>query len=190
MYKACKTMQSAQRQHEILECLLNMMRTERFDTISVCDICREAGIPRKAFYRYFDTKEDMFDALVSQTMLEYEQFPGPYREGDTRTTAKDTKKLFQFWYGKKELLDTLNASGLCERMFYQIVRRSCAEKVGASAALVKENAPALRTSTCFSISGIFAVVLDWYHQGFPETPESMASILQRLLTQPLYRGEE
>lgn len=187
MYKACKTPRSAQRQREMVECLLDMMRTERFENITVCELCRRAGIPRKAFYRYFDAKEDMFDALVSQTMLEYEKFAGPYREGDARTTAKDTRKLFEFWYGKKELLDILNASGLCERLFYQIVRRSCAEKVGASAVLANENALALHTSTCFSVSGIFAVVLDWYHRGFSASPESMAHILQRLMTQPLYR---
>lgn len=187
MYKACKTPQSAQRQREVVECLVDMMRTQQYGDITVCALCQRAQMPRKAFYRYFETKDDVFEALVELTMLEYERFAGPYREGDRRTSEKDALKLFTFWQGKKPLLDILHANGLCQRFFGRIVSRSCDEKVGSSSILVNDSAFSLRSATYFSVSGIFAVVLDWYAQGYPAAPQEMAQLLQRLLTQPIYR---
>ena len=70
-YKACKTPQSAQRQREVVECLVDMMRTQQYGDITVCALCQRAQMPRKAFYRYFETKDDVFEALVELTMLEY-----------------------------------------------------------------------------------------------------------------------
>ena len=93
MYKVCKTKQSAERQRYIVDCLMEMLFSMPFHEITVQALCKKADIPRKTFYRYFEGKEDVFDAMVDQVMLEYERFPGPYRQGEHRTSEKDMEKL-------------------------------------------------------------------------------------------------
>ena len=57
MYKLCKTEQSAARQRELEQSLAAMMLVRRYEDISVSEFCSYAGIPRKAFYRYFSSKD-------------------------------------------------------------------------------------------------------------------------------------
>lgn len=77
-----------------MRCLVEMIRSQTFGEITVQALCERAEVPRKAFYRYFDGKEDVFLAVVDHLLLEYEQFDGPYRPGERRTAEKDTENCF------------------------------------------------------------------------------------------------
>ena len=48
----------------VLEALLLLMKTRAYDEISITDICNKAGISRNAFYKNFQTKENVFKAIV------------------------------------------------------------------------------------------------------------------------------
>ena len=45
-----------------------------------------------------------------------------------------------------------------------------------------------RITTCISMCGLFALIWDWRRRGYPQTPQEMAHIAVKLLTQPLYRS--
>ena len=75
MYKLCKTEQSAKRQRELEQVLLRMMNSTLYEDITVINFCENAGIPRKAFYRYFSSKDGALHALLDHTLLELESFP-------------------------------------------------------------------------------------------------------------------
>ena len=70
MYKLCKTEQSAQRQRQLEEGLLELMRLRPYDEISVVDLCEYLQIPRKSFYRYFSNKDGALFALLDHTLME------------------------------------------------------------------------------------------------------------------------
>ena len=71
MYKFCKTEQSVQRQRELEQGLLTMMEHQRFEEISVSDLCDRLNIPRKSFYRYFSSKDGALFALLDHTLMEF-----------------------------------------------------------------------------------------------------------------------
>ena len=112
MYKLCKTEQSAARQRELEQCLVSLMNSRRYEEITVSDFCLHAGIPRKAFYRYFSSKDGALYALIDHTMLEFEGFSEPYERGENRTLVKDMEAFFLFWKHRKDVLDALAHSGL------------------------------------------------------------------------------
>ena len=74
MYKLCKTEQSAKRQREIENCLFEIMKGKHYEEITITEICERMSMPRKAFYRYFDSKEDALSALIDHSMAEYGGF--------------------------------------------------------------------------------------------------------------------
>ena len=97
MYKLCKTEQSARRQRELEQVLARMMLTTRYEEITVSDFCAFAGIPRKAFYRYFSSKDGVLHALIDHTMMEYEQFRDPGSRADYKSMLKEMEHFYQFW---------------------------------------------------------------------------------------------
>ena len=57
MYKICQTEQSARRQRELEQGLLQLMLRKNYEDISVSDLCEHMALPRKSFYRYFSSKD-------------------------------------------------------------------------------------------------------------------------------------
>lgn len=188
MYKACKTKQSAERQRSIVDCLMEMLLSMPFQEITVQALCLKADIPRKTFYRYFDGKEDVFDAMVDNVMLEYERFSGPYRVGDRRTSEKDMEKLFSFWREHDAFLTAVSRSGMIGRFIERSIYTSFQEKLGMTLATHQMEPDSFRIATCFSMCGLFALIWDWRRRGYSQTPREMARIAVKLLTQPLYQS--
>ncbi len=54
----------ADRRRQLLECALAAFTRRGYTASRVDDICVEAGISRATFYRYFESKEEVFDALI------------------------------------------------------------------------------------------------------------------------------
>ena len=108
MYKLCKTEQSAKRQKQLEQGLLEMMKTVHYDEIMVIDLCNQLGIPRKAFYRYFTGKEGALHALIDHTMMEYEGFSQTKQQGKRRNLQLELESFFQFWEEHRVFLDALD----------------------------------------------------------------------------------
>ena len=56
---------------EITEAMLRLMEKESYNDITVKQIVLEAGVVRKTFYRNFDSKEDLLDAIINSVMDDY-----------------------------------------------------------------------------------------------------------------------
>lgn len=185
MYKLCKTEQSATRQRELEQSLVTLMNTCRYEEITVSGFCAHAGIPRKAFYRYFSSKDGALYALLDHTLLEYESYEVPYIPGETSTIVQDLENFFLFWREQKLLLDALEHSSLSgilmERSISFAVRHPLLERL-----LLKEDSKTKEHIVQFCICGLMVMMVKWHHRDFRETPLEMAQIAVRLVTQPLF----
>lgn len=180
MYKLCKTEQSARRQRELEHQLVLQMNSKRFDEITVSDFCIQAGIPRKAFYRYFSSMEGALYALLDHTMMEYEHFREPYAAVKADNLFRELECFFQFWKDQRLLLDGLMLSGLSGVMLERIIQYM--ESVTTQKHLRQgESEYSQRQIVRFTISGIVIMLINWHQEGFRESPRDMAVILTRIL---------
>jgi len=186
MYKLCKTEQSANRQRQLEQGLLQAMLTSQYDEISVSELCSRLDIPRKAFYRYFDGKEGALHALLDHTLMAYESFPVIYAEGEKRTLVRDLEQFFLFWIRQKPLLDALQRSGLSGVLIERAIAHAAVETTVPRRFLRAEAQQMQQHVTMFGICGLMSMVLQWHHDGYGESAHFMASVAVRLLTQPLF----
>lgn len=148
-------------------------------------------MPRKTFYRYFDGKDAVFTALTDQIMLDYEQYTGPYAEGEKRTSEKEMEKMFLFWYEHRELLSAIVRSNMMGLTLEQFMETGYAERLGkrlVNLPELEDDSKIFRMTTFFTTSGLFAILLDWLRRGCEESPKEMAAMTVQLLTRPLYRA--
>jgi len=52
-------------QERLQNALLSLLETKELKTITVKEICDQAGISRNAFYQHYSYKEDLFDQMVA-----------------------------------------------------------------------------------------------------------------------------
>jgi Transcriptional regulator len=79
MYVKSENLQALQSQQMLTEALLTLMKVHPFDEITVTQICQEAKVVRKTFYRNFETKTDIlefyFDHMIEKYLSNYSE-PG------------------------------------------------------------------------------------------------------------------
>ena len=190
MYKLCKTEQSAARQRQLEQGLLEAMLVKRYDEISISDLCDRLDIPRKSFYRYFTGKDGALRALIDHTLMEYEAYTIQYRKGKTRTIYLDLESFFQFWVQHKQLLDALSYSGISAMLVGRAVEFALTDDALPTRFLPRDNRNMQQHITMFGVCGLMSMVLNWHDSGYEQPSSEMARIAVRMISQPLFPGVE
>lgn len=186
MYKLCKTEQSTARQREIENCLFTLMRSKSYEDITVTEISEKMNMPRKAFYRYFDSKEDALDALIDHSMAEYGGL-NVDRSGDTgRSLTRELDEYFKFWLEKKDLLDALDKSGMMARLIERTVNFPIGERISINKFISEKDMRLRDRIFKFAFSGLVYTMISWYREGFTTPSRDMAKLACRLLREPLF----
>ena len=186
MYKQCKTEKSAFRQRQFEYGLLELMGTRPYNEITVSDLCDHMQIPRKSFYRYFSSKDSALNALLDHTMMDFESFNVLYSKGSPRTLNKELSQFFLFWMERKNLLDALAKNNLCGYLVERTMSHISAGQLIPQRFLNEETHYTRKQISLFCVSGLMSIVLTWHRDGFPHSPEHMATIAARLVSEPLF----
>ncbi len=186
MYKLCKTEQSAKRQREIEKVLFDLMMKKSYPDITVTEICDALSMPRKAFYRYFDSKDDTLYALIEHTMAEYGGFTGNDTGGGVRTLRREIEKYFVFWQDHKLLLDALYKNNMLEKIIDVSISFPVNDMVSIKKFLPDDTDWAREKIFKFAVCGLVFQMLDWYKDGFKTSVSDMARLSCRTLSKPLF----
>lgn len=158
MYKICKTEKSIARQKLFQTTLLAMMKKTKYQNITVTSLAKEMELPRKTFYRYYDSLEDVLYAIIDDALT----------DGFLHLEVKtDLVGFFSYWKKQKDLLDVLQKSGLSSLLMDRIFERF--NESIAKGAFSNED---LRYSGY--ISAIMTMLLTWHHSGMKQSAEEMS----------------
>jgi AcrR family transcriptional regulator len=186
LYKLCKTEQSAARQRELEAGLLAAMNTRRFEEISVSDLCDQLGVPRKSFYRYFSSKDGALQALLDHTLMEYESSPVLTAPNEKRTIQKELERFFRFWLQKKPFLDVLQRSKLTSLLIQRAIAYTLSGALLPRRFLPQDTKEVQEQIVTFTICGLMSIMLTWHEAGYLQSPQHMARLAVRLVSQPLF----
>lgn len=73
LYFRNKNKTAIRSQHMIVDALFSLMKRKPFQQITVTEICEEAAIGRKTFYRNFELREDVIDFQLDLMCNDYRQ---------------------------------------------------------------------------------------------------------------------
>lgn len=177
MYKLCVTEKSAKNQVVLMEAFLRLALRNNYDDITISDICREAGLSRKVYYRLFENKNDVLYALID------------YKLGGIEAYAPEMEPLhrfFSYWKEQKPLLDALDLSGCNALLMDRVVRFV----LTYNPSILTDVYPNLmdwdRDTQMFFIAGLFGMMLDWHVRGYDNSVEDISQSLLKLLSAPLH----
>lgn len=179
--------QAALKRRELLEeALLELMRTKGYAQTTVTDICREAHIPRRTFYHYFDCKEAVLRAVVEnmlnecslEVMLEFDRGFDAMKGSLIRN--------FRYWQGPaREKLDLLLDNGLSGEMMQCALHWLETERIGLPRRPGMSEKE-LEIITMVGCSCFFTLLMYWRRNEYRETPEKMTEFALRTLSEPLF----
>ena len=187
MYKHCTTEESAQRQRQLEQCLLELMADIPYSGITISQICERVNLSRKSFYRYFDSKDDCLNALLDHVVMD----GSTYYMADAAFSHTDLSfciRVFEYWQQQTPLLDVLEKNALSLQLLQRMVRYILEEEpdyaryMGIPSTDVMEH-------VVFLVNGVMGMVLAWHHGRYEKTAAQMGNILYRLMQRQACKGE-
>lgn len=146
------------------QALLLLITKKPYDSITVTELCRKAGVSRMAFYGNFDNKDDIFRQIVSELHLELMSRVGsPLRQAPN---VNWYVQLFEYVEEKSNVLQPIFNAGYREK-YLQLVNSYILRHTELS----DENVYLL----LFWCGGVINAVSHWLHDNMRETPEQMAN---------------
>ena len=188
MYKQCRTEQSAARQRQLEQGLLQVMLKRQYEEISVCDLCVEIGVPRKAFYRYFSGKDGALFSMIDRALMDFEIHSTSRELFEPETPRDYMEQVFVYWTEHQELLDALKKSNLSGLLIQRALDFSRNIDTIPRFMLITDRR--LREyGTMFMVCGLMTMIVQWHDDGFSKSTSEMAELTMQLLTQPLFSGK-
>ena len=178
MAKTCTTEKTANRQRWIEKGLLELMQENKFENITVTDLCQHLDLPRRSFYRYFHDMEDVLDSLLHNTFQEMAIAKG-------KLTIGMLEKYYDFWFHQKDLLSALAYSGMHSKVSQYALKYTDSEWMKEYLAAEEFGMDLDNEMNLFVISGLSSLLISWHAEGFQKTPGQMARIAYRMLSKPL-----
>ena len=188
MYKLCKTEQSANRQREIENCLVDILRTKHYEDITITEICQKMNMPRKSFYRYFDGKEGVIQSLINHLMMDYNTAHIDVNNKNNITIKGEFEVFFSFWKDKKEILSILDRSGILGRLIETATGFAMNEYDYVRNYLIDSDDEEKLVAYRFVVSGLMTMMISWYRGGFKESVETMSRATVKIITRPLFEN--
>lgn len=178
MYKHCNTEESAHRQRQLEQCLLELMIEQPYAQITIGQICEQAGVSRKSFYRYFESKDGCFHALLDHTIME--GFTYYLSTSDTDDLTSFCTRIFEFWHRQTSLLDALERDGQSLQVLQRMVRYILSEEPDY-ARYMGIGTNKLLEHIVFTVGGVMGLVLTWHHDRYQKSAGEMGIILAQLV---------
>ena len=179
MYKQCATEESAQRQRQLEQCLLELMLLTDLHQITISDICDRAGISRKSFYRYFGSKEDCLYALIDHAIMDGASFYLPNHTDRTGAWIS-AERFFRYWKEQATLMDALKKNGLAIQLMERMILYISQEEHDLGI-LFPPHHNDTREQILFYCTGIMTLVVDWHASGYQKSVLQMSKILTNLI---------
>lgn len=187
MYKLCKIEKSAKRQREIEDTLMCMMEKQEFSKIKVVQLCENAGIPRKSFYVYFESKEDVLYALLEHTIYDLDFYEIERNQTETYTFC-ELKRFFSFWKEKEILLNGLCKSGFSGLLITKVMEHTIKNEKNIPFIYWAEDKKPSEIALKYAITGLMSMVLDWHKGGYSQETEEMTKLAVDLLTTGYFKN--
>lgn len=183
MYTLCATEKTARQQRQFEKVFLQMMLENDYDSITISELCRQAGLSRKIFYRLFEKKADVLYALIDHTLLD-----GNLYTPDESVGSGDLHRFFAFWHTQEDLLDALLKHQTSSLLIDRAVRFAFNEDTSLIHTFGADSGKFGFESIVFYMTGIFSLILTWHMQGYNHSIDEMSTLMMEMLTTPAIKN--
>lgn len=174
----------------LLEAMFDLMQTQPFDKISVCDICDKAMVHRATFYNHFKDKNDLLNYGLDE--LQERMYEAAVKDGDgdeREMYLKLASNMYDFMHkNRKEFLLILkNGSEKLFKIGHDTFQRSVRYLVGRHK---EKHAVPTDLVVNFLAGGFVTVGISQLSAEKPCSKEEFMAFFEKLLDKRLFEESE
>lgn len=165
---------NVQVKYDMYIALLRLLEKQNISTIGVSDLAEEAGVSRMAFYRNYNTIEDILKENLEILFTEYAKEDAKTEEREIYCAYHYMIHCLNFFLKHHKLMDALINCGMGDMILARITEY-----------LLQKWAPdhekkADQMKMCIFAGAIYNIYREWAKREFKESPEELAEILSSI----------
>ena len=164
--------------------LLLLMEENDYQSITVTDIARKAGVSRMTYYRTYASKEDI---LIQYFNHITDDFLKKIKSRPDITPRQLAVLFFTFFREHGNLIPILKKANLLDLVFHNFIdnlKRVYTDFSGSGALSASDN-----YHLYFNAGGLAVTLVLWSEGGYRETPEQIAEMIAPFLASSVQTGE-
>ena len=163
----------------LAEALIKLLQEKPFAEIRLNEICEEALVHKTTFYHHFTDKYDLLKytiTLIQKEMLtkldtSSEDNLLDYYCNLAKVYMSNIKKNQQFY---RSILSS-EGNTICTDLLYDLLIEDVEKRLG------QVDIPSFYISSYY-VSGVFAVINEWFLRGMKESEEEISGYLRKIIT--------
>lgn len=159
------------------EAVTRLLIKKHIDTITISELCQEAGINRTTFYRHYETPRDVLLEIEFEFVKSFYEIPSSVNE------LKDLQNclihICEFLYNNKEITKLFIRNNT-EQDFSQLYQSLSDMILASKKVLYKEQVvdeDTIRLMNTLVAYGTYAVVRQWLIEDIPKSPKEIAELI-------------
>ncbi len=159
--------------------LLDLLRVKTINTISVKELCSNAGINRSTFYAYYKSPEELLESMQSDFIAELTAEAEKHRSpGDKTVLVRMLRKVKDNSYLMSTALDRkVHFVSFLESILY-IPYDECIKEWERTTEIKKETLEYIYT---YMVHGAAGILEAWLKSDMGESPEELAEIMDGMI---------
>lgn len=154
--------------NRLFQAAYRLMKEKNPESITVSELCREAGVNRATFYKYYNLPQDVLTEHLQNFMNEY--LANTLRSSKSISLYEMMLLMCRMILEKKELASLVvssnnNLSSLMPEIFTN-----------------RAHNMANSSKQYFISGGVYGIIFQWMRQGYRESPEAIASLLTEYIS--------
>ncbi|MDR2091446.1 MAG: TetR/AcrR family transcriptional regulator [Clostridiales bacterium] len=183
MYKKKINASALRSRRRIAESLVELMKAKPFNDVTITDICENAQLVRKTFYRNFRSKDEVILYLLENVFKEFIT----ERNINDMAVNEILLDVYNFIDMYRDFLMLFYQNNLLRFVDKNVAEFIVKERLYNEIDLSAIDGKCLRYIPAHIAALIMSIVETWIDGGFAETPAELAALTDTILKGKLYR---
>ena len=161
----------------IVQAYLKLLQSKSAGDITITEICAQADISRRTFYRHFENKEGIIECYANELMKTLcDLQTQAYFQNDNYLFAKS---YYEFFLARKDIYKCLIDNGYQEIMFMSYIK-SMIPLYFAPRQEAEEVPDIFHATECkmsYKLGGLWSLLTYWFSTGCMQTPKELAELI-------------
>ncbi len=163
----------------ILSALLELMKEQPYNNISIKELTAKATLDRKTFYRHFKRKEDVLYLVIQEACEKYVFELNKLYELDKLNTYETTKAYFSVCMQYTDFFELLDRNGMLLLVLTKF--DEYLTSLNEMFLMNQTYRPKSDYELIYQAGGFWNVTVHWIRNGSKETPEELAKIVSTFM---------
>lgn len=156
----------------IYDAFKQLLKSKKYDDISVCDITEKAGVSRMSFYRNFKSKDDL---LYQGIDVIFNNLRKEFLKSENKSIYTISKLIFETFKCYKDQLFSIAGHKVAQHIIEEVP-----EKLKENTATDYMNKTS-KYVPVFYYGALTTVLFNWLKSGAEESPDEMAKLIAGLI---------